>query len=213
MLYRVDLPPDDEGLLQRVLKAIGAKHTDSAVEVDLGVHNAARISKLYGTFACKGDNIPDRPHRMARLIEVPDKVEPVAQELLEAVASMSQTRTTPTRPSIRQRHSQPEKQDFDVVEYLQSHGVEVGKSKAFGDGGTLWELTRCPWQPDKSGGGPFVIQFADGGITAGCHHPQCEGKGWNDLRDVIDPGWRRSGREEGTKKGPSVAQQSIALGG
>jgi len=57
LLYRVDLPPNDDGLLQRVLKAVAAKYTDKDVEVDLCVHNPARISKLYGTLACKGDSI------------------------------------------------------------------------------------------------------------------------------------------------------------
>ncbi len=103
------------------------------------------------------------------------------------------------------------KQDFDLVEYLESHGVEVGQVQGLWHSGTLWELARCPWQPEKSGGGPFVIQFANGGITAGCHHPPCENKGWNDLRDVIDPDWREAAEKKGTKKAPSVAQQSIAL--
>lgn len=221
LLYRVDLPPNDDGLLQRVLKAIGAKHTDKAVDVDLGVHNPARISKLYGTLACKGDSIPERPHRIACLLEVPERIEPVARELLEAVASMSQT-TTPTKNTVQTDNGKatpdsgkaiPKEQDFDVVEYLRSHGVEVGHSKPFADGGTLWELVRCPWQPDRARGGPHVIQFADGGMDAGCHHPECQDKGWDDLRDLIDPGWREREEEaekKGSKKGTSVAQQCVA---
>ena len=212
LLYRVDLPPDDEGLVQRVLKALGDKYTDKAVEVDLKVHNSARISKLYGTLACKGDSVPERPHRIARLLEVPEQIEPVARELLEAVASMSQTATA----SAKAVHSDngkatPDKQGFDVVEYLQSHGITLGRSKPYADGGTLWELAHCPWQADKSGGGAFVIQFGDGGITAGCHHPQCDGKGWDELRDLIDPGWKKRSETKGSKKGASVAQQCITL--
>ena len=209
LLYRVDLAPDDEGLVQRVLKAIGAKHTDSAVQVDLGVHNAARISKLYGTLACKGDDVPNRPHRLARLIAIPDKVELVAQELLESVASMTQT-VARKAASPDNEKSAKGKHDFDLVAYLESHGVEVGKFKTLPNG-KLWELKRCPWQPEKSGGGPFAIQFDDGGITAGCHHPPCENKGWDDLRDAIDPNWREAAEKKGTKKAPTVAQQSLAL--
>ena len=144
LLYRVNLPRDDEGLLQRVLKAIAAKHDDSVVEVDLGVHNAARISKLYGTLACKGDNMPERPHRMARLIETPDRLDPVAQELLEAVALMTQTPQAHHIGQSDNGKSVGGKHDFDVVEYLKSHGVEVGKHKALGDGDILWELAALP---------------------------------------------------------------------
>ena len=106
LLYRVDLLSNDDGLLQRVLQAIGNVHTDKAVDVDLGVHNPARISKLYGTLACKGDSIPDRPHRIARLLAVPDRIEPVARELLETVASMSQTAGRQGHPiGQRPRHT------------------------------------------------------------------------------------------------------------
>ena len=217
LLYKVDLPPDDDGLLQRVLKAIGDKHTDKAVSVDLGVHNPARISKLYGTLACKGDSVPGRPHRLARLLEVPDRIELVARELLETVASMSQTATATTK-TVRADNGKatPDEQGPDVVEYLRSHGIEVGRSKPFADGGTLWPLTRCPWQPEKSHGGPFVVQFADGGMDAGCHHPECGDKGWDDLRDLIDPGWRKQeGKttKKGSKKGKTIAQQCVASAG
>ena len=199
--------------MQRVLKAIGAKHSDNAVKVDLTVHNPARISKLYGTFACKGDNIPGRPHRMAHLIETPDAVEVVARELLEAVASMSQTTVPPRKPdpSADAAAATNKKQDFDVPAYLLSHGVEISKHKAFGDGGTLWELTRCPWRPTEPDGGAFVVQFATGAIIARCHHNQCEGKGWNELRDAIDPRWRDAAETRKVKKAPTIAEQSVAL--
>ena len=35
--------------------------TDSAVALDVSVFNAARIWKVYGTMACKGDNLPSAP--------------------------------------------------------------------------------------------------------------------------------------------------------
>jgi hypothetical protein len=47
------------------------------VKIDASVFNAARIWKLPGTMACKGADMPDRPHRIARLIEVPKELEVV----------------------------------------------------------------------------------------------------------------------------------------
>jgi hypothetical protein len=44
--------------------------SDQRLKIDTGVFNAARIWKLYGTMACKGDNIPERAHRMASVVEV-----------------------------------------------------------------------------------------------------------------------------------------------
>ena len=98
--------------------------------------------------------------------------------------------------------------------YLRSHGIEVGKCKEHSDGRRLWELNRCPWRPTERDGGAFVQQFANGHIIARCKHNQCAGKGWDDLRDVIDPGWRdktEKATKKGSKKGPSIVEQCIAV--
>jgi hypothetical protein len=72
LLYRIDLPADDGGLVQRILQALAAKYDSPTVHIDQKVFNAARICKLPGTMARKGDNIKgQRPHRWAKLLEVP----------------------------------------------------------------------------------------------------------------------------------------------
>jgi hypothetical protein len=70
-LFRIDLPADDGGIVQRILQALAKKYDSSAVEIDQKVFNPARICKLPGTLARKGDNTQDRPHRWAQLLEVP----------------------------------------------------------------------------------------------------------------------------------------------
>lgn len=86
LMYRVDLPADDGGLVERLLAALFARFTDDAVEVDRSVKNPARVWKLYGTAARKGDPTAERPHRLARLLEVPEQLEPVPLALLGALA-------------------------------------------------------------------------------------------------------------------------------
>jgi hypothetical protein len=75
LLYRIDLPNDKANLvlIERVLKAVAQKFSDAAVKVDTDVANAARIWKVYGTLACKGDSTSERPHRFARLLEGENK--------------------------------------------------------------------------------------------------------------------------------------------
>jgi hypothetical protein len=69
LIYRVNLPRDDDGKVERVLKALAAHFDDDVVKVDQKVFNPSRITKLYGTAVRKGDDTEDRPHRLARLIE------------------------------------------------------------------------------------------------------------------------------------------------
>jgi hypothetical protein len=58
LLYRIDLPTNDGGLVKRVLAALAFRFDDASVKVDLTTHNPARIWKLYGTPARKGDHLP-----------------------------------------------------------------------------------------------------------------------------------------------------------
>src|SRR5215216_3676220 len=76
LLYRIELPNDRESLelVKGVLEALSFKFSDEAVDVDTTTCNAARIWKLYGTTARKGDDTGDRPHRRSRLLEVPEEV-------------------------------------------------------------------------------------------------------------------------------------------
>ncbi|MGA2333947.1 MAG: hypothetical protein ABSG08_01115 [Terriglobales bacterium] len=70
LLYRIELPNDAASLalVERTLKAVAQKFSDQTVTVDVAVGNAARIWKVYGTLAAKGDSTAARPHRFARLL-------------------------------------------------------------------------------------------------------------------------------------------------
>jgi hypothetical protein len=73
LLVRTNLPntPDARTLVQHCIEATALYCSTADVLIDPGVFNASRIWKLYGTMACKGDVTADRPHRLARLLEVP----------------------------------------------------------------------------------------------------------------------------------------------
>jgi hypothetical protein len=74
LLYRVDLPNDSAAteLVKHILAGVAARCAPDDITVDQTVFNAGRITKVYGTMVCKGDNLPDRPHRRSRLLEIPD---------------------------------------------------------------------------------------------------------------------------------------------
>jgi hypothetical protein len=73
LLIRVTLPntPEARMLVQHCIEATALYCGTDDVLVDPTVFNASRIWKVYGTMACKGDVTADRPHRLARLLEVP----------------------------------------------------------------------------------------------------------------------------------------------
>lgn len=73
-----DLPNNEQNVatIKRALEAINARWGTPQVDIDLKVYNPARICKLYGTWARKGDNTKERPHR-------PSYIEPQFADVLK----------------------------------------------------------------------------------------------------------------------------------
>jgi hypothetical protein len=113
LLYRIDLPADDGGLVASVLKALAARFSDDAVDIDTKVGNASRICKLYGSLAAKGGNTSERPHRVSKVDSIPDPLAVVPTELLQKLASEGETppepvRRPPSPPDAGARVSRPQ---------------------------------------------------------------------------------------------------------
>ena len=80
--YLTDLPAavETEELISRMLKAANnllPDHLKELVEVDGAMFDRPRISKVFGTMTRKGPGTTERPHRRAKLISAPEKLEPV----------------------------------------------------------------------------------------------------------------------------------------
>ncbi|MFL5591047.1 MAG: hypothetical protein ACJ8DI_25815 [Ktedonobacteraceae bacterium] len=101
LLYAIDLPTQDDGLVKRVLEGLARRFNDRLVEIDTSVFNPARIIRLCGTWNCKGDAFEDRQHRMATLINLPDRVQVVLPELLEAATVPATTQEAKNTTSAR----------------------------------------------------------------------------------------------------------------
>lgn len=81
LLYALALPnsPEVVAVLRDCLLTLAARFDDEHVTIDPTTFNASRISKIYGTLAAKGDQVPKlgRVHRMARLLDLPERVKPL----------------------------------------------------------------------------------------------------------------------------------------
>jgi hypothetical protein len=83
----VVLPLKDDDPIRRVLYHLAERFDSSAATIDRAVFNPARIIRCPGTRTCKGEPTPDRPHRRARLLEIPEPLVGVTGEQLLAVAA------------------------------------------------------------------------------------------------------------------------------
>jgi hypothetical protein len=178
LLYRIDLPNDaaSTALIQRCLQALAVKHNDDSVKIDGGNYNAARIWKLYFTLTAKGDSTAARPHRWSRIIEAGEPEATVALEQLAALAELAPRELVEEPIPSNTSH-------FDVDNWLQAHGLQAKRSPW--NGGWRWKLDDCPFS-DAHSDGAYVVQLTNGAISAGCHHNSCQGKGWRELRALVE---------------------------
>jgi hypothetical protein len=201
LLYRIDLPLDDKGLVQKCLEALAFWFDDPYVTIDQKVFNPARIWKLYGTWACKGDSTLDRPHRLSCIIEAPNNLIPVFRELLETLAA-----SIPTLP-ITEKKTHPGNKSkleasFDLERWIIEHNLEVTGPTDWKDG-KKWIFPVCPWNSSHTNRSAFIVQLSNGAISAGCHHNSCQGNTWPKLREQVEPSVRE-------KQGTSQSQTNVS---
>jgi putative DNA primase/helicase len=188
LIYRIDLPNDKaaENLLRRCLQALAARHDDERVEVDKTTYNASRICKVPGTVARKGDDLPDRPYRLARLLDVPDPVLHVTRELLEKVAAeIPEATKARTATKKSDQGSSPAASDLDL--WIAKVGIEIMKPSVPHDGGRKW-IVRCPFNSEHDNAA--IFELADGRRGFHCFHNSCAANDWQALRAHVDPDYR-----------------------
>ena len=191
LVYRVELPNDDvtKKMFEQCLKALGAQFNDDHVEVDRTTFNASRIWKLYGTHVCKGDSLPERPHRLAGIMDAPESLGLVPVELLEQLAELAPQPQAP-EPKISadrtiQHRGKGDYATLDVVTWFDSHG-HYGRHLESDKHAVL-----CPWADQHSdirpaGDSDTVVWEAAGAKWPEfhCSHNHCIDRHLDDVMQI-----------------------------
>ena len=182
-----DLPNDDvsRNLLKKVLQALSAMFSTDHVKVDEKVFNPARIWKLYGTTARKGDSTADRPHRRSFLCDPPDArsdMIAIEMEQLERLAYQE------AKAGQEEHQSKTEeKGGLDVPRYLEHYGIPFHVKEH--DVGMMYLFDACPFEDEHTGdtkwGDSGIIQQRGGKLLFQCFHDHCSGRTWADVREKI----------------------------
>ena len=195
-IYKVDLPNTKEStqLIKDFLYALDEKFSDDKAKVDKTTYNPARITKMYGTIACKGDSTETRPHRRSKIVQVPDSFELVNEDILKKVAELYTTKNT-TVKKVKNVHSKSVKKgNINIEEWLKEKGLEVCKVKEEVDR-TVYVLKNCPWNSSHTDNSASITQFDNGAISAKCHHDSCSHQDWRTLKELYEPKVQRKSTE------------------
>ena len=188
LIYPLDLPhdPNDEEskkLVQAVLEALALRYADDLARRNLGidtsVFNPSRLTKLYGTMVRKGDSMDTRPHRLAKIISLPETRQAVPLELLQKLAA-----TLPSEEKKQAQNRETGAGRLDVGAYLDHYGREVVKVKPQ-DGGLRYCLQVCIFDPSHSDNEASFFQAAGGMLSYQCFHDSCKGRTWKEAKATI----------------------------
>lgn len=187
VMYRVDEPNDDASRVdfEMASKMLASIWSTDKIVVDTTSFNASRVWKIYGTISAKGSSTEDRPHRVAKIIKVPEGgvFTLVTREQLDTVA----------RP-LRDAKSD-EFRDMtgefilDMVKWLTDRGQTVtsGPRPMFGNEGQKWTISRCPFNPEHQA--PMVGLVSNRPVFR-CLHNSCSAFRWKEYREKIDPTYK-----------------------
>jgi hypothetical protein len=201
LLYRIDLPNDDASrdLVKHCLEALAAQFDDDEVKIDRSVHNAARIIKLHGTVANKGDNVPSAPWRLSRIRSVPSAVTAVTLEQLQGLAAGAKA-AAPTEHPRAATFGPLAWSEADVQQFLARGGLDATGPESH-NGSLRWKLRVCPFNHDHGPAESAVFLAADGRLGFKCLHNSCADRHWSDLRALVDG--PREARTNGSSRGQS----------
>ncbi len=191
--YPLDLPNTQENvaLVRAVLEALALRYQEQLLRLNLAidqtVFNPSRLVKLYGTWVKKGDSTPDRPHRMARIVSLPAARQPVPVELLKKLAATAGAGATTTATTASPQAKKPRADAggwLDVEAYLAHHQVDIVKVKPH-QGGMLYCLKECLFDPAHADNEAAIKQAADGKLSYQCFHKSCKRHTWAEARQKI----------------------------
>ena len=180
--YRIDLPNDADahGLVRSVLHSLAARYA----MLDVTNCNAARVAKLPGTWARKGEHTAERPHRISRLLEAAG----------DSVVSEAQLRAIAPQAATGRDYGPPEEisgtdakaarewllgylEHYDLVARTETRRIMGGWKIAI-----YCPLTQADTQPhDEGGETSTVLQLINGRLSFKCSHHSCEKAGRNTL--------------------------------
>lgn len=205
LIYRVDLPNDaaSKALVEGALKGLAARFDSEAVSVDPTVANAARIMKVPGTIAAKGDHTPARPWRVATAVIAPD-AGTISREQLIALADHAEPTSEADDaggsaqgggqdpkdgPSSdgRDHSSSPDTPDATAALHqirAALEAKEIGSTVKRRDGRIILDLRQCLTSADHTAGDCITI-FPSGARDYRCHHDSCKDKGWQDAKVAL----------------------------
>ena len=181
LLYKIHMAntPDIKKLLDMSLKTLNMLFADDYIDVDMKNFNPSRVCKLYGTRAQKGIDSQTAPHRMSRILQVPEIIKETTKKYFEKLVSYYPKNEEP------QRYNNYRPQEFDLESWLTKYNLSY--QKVGFAGGEKYILDHCPFDANHKGKDAVIFRSTSGALGFNCFHNSCADKKWRDVRLLFEP--------------------------
>ena len=182
LLYHVSLENNAANVvfISNMLKVLDIYFSTENAQIDTVVYNASRITKLYGTVARKGRSTKNRPHRVSRILVIPNEIKPTHIDLLQRVSDML---PKPEEKSYRNNYNS---EAFDFDDFIKRNGINVKSTSKF-SGGEKYVLDSCLFDAGHKGKDAAIFKLDNGALGYKCFHNSCSGFTWKDVRMKFEP--------------------------
>ena len=137
---------DNNKIIKKFIQVIGLMFTDANVDIDQKVFNIGRISRVPGTYSCKGSKQDlERPQRMCRFVKCPENIQINDLSYFKKIADLYPDEDN--KPSYDNNYSTGK---FDLEEFIRKHNIPVTGKKEVSDG-TRYYLEHCLFDPNHKG--------------------------------------------------------------
>lgn len=189
LLYAIDLPANDGGLVERVLKGVAERFDTQQVHVDQTTFDLPRIMRVPGTGNCKGDGTEDRPHRDARLLNTPDEIQTVPTELLQAIAidvEQEQPRQEEKSTDKGTTRKKRGKNTLSAKDFTEKHELVTVREQPY-KGGIKLLLAECPFCHETDHNAcVYDTPYTEPYIGFSCSHNRCKDLKGGDLWKLFE---------------------------
>ena len=182
LIYPIDLANDAEStaVVKGALQDLAKQFDDADVKVDTSVFNAARIVKLHGTVANKGDHTSVSPWRLSKILTAADRSRLVTPEQLKTLVQPEENRDQRNETFNGAGNSAR----FDLPDFLGRLGI--GYTQDTHEGAERYKLDHCPFNQEHGKGEAAIFRQSSGVLGFKCQHNSCADKHWQDVRALID---------------------------
>ena len=169
------------------LNLLSKKFSDKDSKIDTTVYNPSRITRLYGTINCKGENTSERPHRQSKLMRIPSEVLAglTEEDLKTLTVKLEDSLTEKVNKTVLESIEASDVKPYILAkgeEWLKHYNLEFHSYKEDEHGTKLYPFKTCPMKEHSNtdSGACFTITKY-GRCRFKCLHASCSSKTINDF--------------------------------